>query len=445
MTEVSLEEVNRTVAAIAQSVEAFKQTNDERIAQAVKGRVDPLVDEKLARINADMDKFSDTLKALEKQATRPMRGAGDDAAAERQAKALDEFNLSMQFLAAQGSAGTKQFGSHEDLVKYSRDFAGYLRQGDKVHDLHNYVRQAFSVSVSGEGGFLVPPDMSGRIITKLRESSPMRQLANVRTTSLAEVQGIADTTDITTWWAGEREADTDSTNDPLGLYTIPVDEIRAQPKATLQILEDAAMDFEGWLAAKVASALARGETTAFFTGSGVKKPRGFLDYSNATTPDATRAWGTLQYVITGASGAFKTSDTPPAPADCLHDVVAALKPAYRANATWLQNRATLAAVKKLKDANGQYLWEPSLQLGQAQRLMGYPVAEGEDMPAIAANSLSIAFGDFREGYEIVDRLGITILRDPFTAKGYVRFFTRKRVGGRLVNSDAIKLLKFGTS
>lgn len=216
------------------------------------------------------------------------------------------------------------------------------------------------------------------------------------------------------------------------------------PLATQKVLEDANMDLEAWLAGKVSDLFARKENTAFVSGTGGTQPRGLLDYDLAATADGTRSWGTFEYVASGSSGAFNTSSTLNG-TEKLISLIYALKSGYRGNANFLMSRSTVSTVRALKDANNQYIWQPSVQAGQPATLMGFGVVEAEDMPVIAANSYSIAFGDFNQAYTIVDRVGISVLRDPYTTKGYVGFYTRKRTGGGAVNFEAAKFLKFAAS
>lgn len=209
------------------------------------------------------------------------------------------------------------------------------------------------------------------------------------------------------------------------------------PAATPSLLDDAAVNIDEWLAEEVRIAFAEQEGTAFVTGNGTNKPKGFLAYT--TVANASWTWGNIGYILTGADGAFPASD----PADKLIDLVYAVKSGYRANGHFVMNRATQSVIRKMKDGEGNYLWQPSSSPGEAPTLMSFPVAESEDMPTMAADSLSVAFGDFRRGYLIVDRVGIRVLRDPYSAKPYVLFYTTKRVGGGVQDFEAIKLLKFG--
>ncbi len=211
------------------------------------------------------------------------------------------------------------------------------------------------------------------------------------------------------------------------------------PAATQTLLDDAQVNIEQWLAEEVQIIFAEQEGTAFVSGDGVSQPKGFLSYTNVA--DSAWSWGNLGYIATGVDGAFPASD----PADALLDLAYAPRQAYRAGGTWVMNRKTESAIRKFKDSAGNYIWQPGASAGQPATLFGYPVAEAEDMPDIASNSFSIAFGDFARGYLIVDRVGIRVLRDPYSAKPYVLFYTTKRVGGGVQNFEAIKLMKFGVS
>jgi HK97 family phage major capsid protein len=211
------------------------------------------------------------------------------------------------------------------------------------------------------------------------------------------------------------------------------------PAATTTLLEDSAVNIDEWLAREVEVAFAVQEGNAFVIGDGNNKPKGFLSYP--TVANSAWEWGKLGYIATGQAGAFPASD----PSDVLIDLIYALKAGYRQNAVFVMNRKTQSAVRKFKDSGGSYLWQPPAAAGGRATLMTFPVIEAEDMPDIAANSLSIAFGDFSRGYLVVDRQGVSVLRDPYTAKPYVLFYTTKRVGGGVQDFDAIKLLKFAAS
>ena len=319
--------------------------------------------------------------------------------------------------------------------QYKSAFENYLRRNNAGAD----ETKALAVGSDPDGGFAVPADMSGRITELVRETSPIRQVANVVTISTDALEGVNDLNEATSGWIGETDDRSETTAPKLGAWRIPVHEQYAEPRATQKLLDDAMFDVEEYLAGKIADRFSRMENAAFISGNGVKQPRGILTYP-AGTPNAT-TFNVIEQLPTGGAGAFASSN----PGDALINLVYSLKSVYRENAVFMMRRATLAEVRKLKDGHGNYLWQPDYQTQQGGKLLGFNVVEAEDMPAIGAGSLSIAFGDFNAGYQIVDRQGVRILRDAFTAKPYVKFYTTKRVGGDVVNFEAIKLLKFSAS
>jgi len=240
-------------------------------------------------------------------------------------------------------------------------------------------------------------------------------------------------------WVGETDARLQTASPSLDELSFPAMELFAMPAATTTLLEDSAVNIDEWLAQEVEQVFAAQEGAAFISGDGNSKPKGFLSYN--TVPNASWTWGNIGYIASGASGAFPPSN----PSDVLVDLIYALKAGYRQNGVFVMNRKTQSAIRKFKDTTGNYLWQPPAAVGGKATLMTFPVIEAEDMPDIAANSLSIAFGDFYRGYLIVDRAGVTVLRDPYTAKPYVLFYTTKRVGGGVQDFDAIKLMKFTVS
>lgn len=425
-----MSEIKETVDALNKAFHEFKQSNDERLKQVeARGTADPLLAAKVDNANADISKLSNAIKDL--------------------GKAHDELELSMQRAAPANDSEAKalaEFKQHtrgrahdgvnvEQYRAYKNAFSSYLRRGDAVPA---DIRAAMSVGSDPDGGFYVTPDTSGAIVKKIFETSPIRQIASVQPISTDALEGFADTDEQAGGWVSETGARSDSTTPQGKKYRIPVFEMYSQPSATQQLLDDASVNIEAWLADKVSDKLARLENTAFVSGNGVTQPRGFLDRTTAATADSSRAWGTLEHLVTGTSASFGTA---PNGSDKLIDLVHKLKKGYRTGAVWVMNSVTLGEARKLK-ANGEYIWLPSMTAGQNSQLLGFEVVEAEDMPAIAANSLSIAFGNFKIGYQIVDRQGIRTLRDPYTNKPYVRFYTTSRVGGDVVNSESIKLLKF---
>jgi HK97 family phage major capsid protein len=237
-------------------------------------------------------------------------------------------------------------------------------------------------------------------------------------------------------WVAETAARPETDSPTLAELSFPTMELYAMPAATSALLDDSAVNIDEWIAEEVRDAFAQQEGTAFVTGNGTAKPKGFLAYTNVD--NASWSWGNIGFLKTGVDGAFASSN----PGDKLIDLVYAVKAGYRANGTFVFNRATQAVIRKMKDGEGNYLWQPAAKAGDPSLLMGFPVVESEDMPTIATDSYSVAFGDFRRGYLIVDRVGIRVLRDPYSSKPYVLFYTTKRVGGGVQDFDAIKLLKF---
>ncbi|MFZ2872320.1 phage major capsid protein [Zavarzinia sp.] len=393
---------------LARVFTAFRAENDRRLAEIeTKGRADVVTIETVDRLNAEVGRLSDHVTAIETALARPgsQRKAGRSAAEAAHAEA----------------------------------FSTFLRKGID-HELPGLEKKAMSVASDPDGGYLVAAEMAERIVARLQETSPIRQIASVMTITADAVEGMLDLGEAAAGWVGESEARAETATPQIGLWRIPVHELYAEPRVSQKLLDDASFDVEAWLAQKLAEKMGRAENAAFVAGSGVGSPRGFTTYATAAVADAGRPWGTLQHVATGAAGAFAAAD----PGDVLIGLTYALKAGLRAGARFVMARATAAEVRKLKDtSSGQYLWQPGLAAGSPASLLGYPVVEAEDMPAIGANSLSIAFGNFREGYAVVDRQGIRTLRDPYTAKPQVKFYTTKRVGGDVLDFDAIKLLKFG--
>jgi HK97 family phage major capsid protein len=295
-----------------------------------------------------------------------------------------------------------------------------------------------SVGSNLDGGYTVPLEIEKEVGERLTAISPIRQIAGQRTISANVYKKPFMTSGPAVGWVGETGARTQTDSPVLDQLSFPAMELYAMPAATATLLEDTAVNLDQWLAAEVDQAFAVQEGTAFVTGDGSNKPKGFLSYT--TIANASWVWGDIGYIATGAA-AFPASN----PSDVLVDLIYALKAGYRQNAVFVMNRKTQAAVRKFKDGQGNYLWQPPAVAGGPASLMTFPIIEAEDMPDIAANSLSVAFGDFRRGYLVVDRQGVTVLRDPFTAKPYVLFYTTKRVGGGVQDFDAIKLVKFAAS
>jgi HK97 family phage major capsid protein len=430
-------EIKSLIEKQGQAWEEYKKTNDAIIAAKADGKAIGDLETKLAKISEDMDKLADSKKMIEDFMAKATAPGGNGEVDKDLAAEVKGFNLAMR---AEFQSKGKAIPAELDVDGYKQYKSGFfkLASGLKLEDLVGEERKAMSAGSDPDGGYLLPHSTMGRMVTKLFEQSTMRRLANVQTISTNKIEGIVDNDEADAGWVSELGTRSDSGTPQVGKWEIEAHELYAMPKASQRIIDDAAVDVEGWLAGKVADKFARVEGTAFAAGTGVGQPRGLFSYTTAATSDDTRAWGTFEHVITGASGAFHTTK-----ADPLQDLLGAFKDQYLQRAQWLMRREVRTALRKMKEATSdRYLWEPSLQAGQPDRLLGYAVNIDQYVPAIAADSLSLAFGDFAEAYQIVDRLGVRTLRDPYTAKPYVVFYTTKRTGGGAINSEAVKFLKF---
>ncbi len=312
---------------------------------------------------------------------------------------------------------------------------GYLRRGSEVE------LKSFSGVTAPEGGYAIPHEIDEVIDATLKSISPIRAIANVVRVGSAGYRKLVTQNGVISGWAAETATRPETATPTFNEIVPSFGELYANPAATQAMLDDAAFDVEGWLASEIATEFAKAEGSAFVNGNGTNKPKGFLTLPNATTSDATRTFGTLQYVASGAAGAFVASN----PQDKLVELMHSLRAPYRQGASWVMNSSTLATIRKFKTTDGAFIWQPGMAAGQPDTLLGYPVVEAEDMPDIAANSLSVAFGNFKAGYLIAERTETNILRDPYSNKPYVHFYATKRLGGAVTNSEAIKLMKFAAS
>jgi len=379
---------------ILKAFEEFKAANDEALKQiAAKGHADPLLVAKVDKINEDITAMETKIQAriddVEATAKRP--GAG--MSAEEKAKA-----------------------------EYKTAFNAFARKGD--------FQAALSVGSDPDGGYSVPIEVDSNILSLERNDVVMRRLANVVTLGTPNYTKLVNKHGATSGWVGETEARPETTTPSLAALTPFWGELYANPGATQQMLDDSSFNVEAWLASELAADFAAAENDKFINGLGILCPKGILAYAMALTADATRAFGSVQYIKTAEAAAFKAASATFNPADNLIDMQSALKSAFAGNATWLMNSGTLGTIRKFKDAvNGAYIYQPSLVLGTPATLLGKPVEIDENMPAIAANAFPVAYGDFKRAYTICDRIGTRVLRDPFTNKPYVMFYTTKRVDG----------------
>lgn len=386
------------------TLESYRISNDERLAQIESRRgVDPLTEEKMARIDTALDDATRRLDRLTLDRSRPALGRDEP---------------------------------RDPLVgEHKAAFASYIRSGE-AGGLKRLEGKALSAGSGPDGGYLAPSSVESEILRRLSSASPIRSLATVRTISSGTYKKAFSTTGPASGWVGETAARPQTGSPTLAELSFPAMELYAMPAATQTLLDDAIVNIDQWIAEEVESAFAEQEGAAFVSGDGIDKPKGFLAYP--TVAETSWSWGNIGVLNTGVAGAFATAT----PSDILVDLVYALKAGYRQNASFVMNRKTQAQVRKFKDSTGQYLWQPPASVGAPATLMGFPLVEAEDMPNIANNAVALAFGDFRRGYLVVDRAGVRILRDPYSAKPYVLFYTTKRVGGGVQDFAAIKGLKF---
>ena len=439
------------IAEIGNKLEAQKteqKTQFEGLQQALNAmrteydasKKDVVSNEKVERINAAVEEM--------KQAAVKSQKVIDDLKAE-----ADKLNEQVAALkAGPATSGSKDPRmANPNAAEYVKNFETYFRKGEKaIEGGENALRAlevkaAMSTGSDPDGGYTVTPEMETQIDATVKEISPMRQIATIRPIGTLEYKKLVNQHGVASGWVGETSDRPQTAGANLAELKFSVMEMYAMPAASQGLLDDSFTDIGAWLAGEVELEFAQKEGIAFITGDGANKPHGILG-GYAIVANAQYQWGKIGYVATGASGAFKTDDTPTKPADCLIDLYHSVKSAYRANSTFVANRGTLGAIRKLKDANGDYLVQFLLRNeGFVEQILGRPAVEMPDMPDIAVNSYSVAFGDFKRGYLIVDRVGVRVLRDPYTAKPFVLFYTTKRVGGGVQNFEAIKLLKFAAS
>lgn len=433
--DFDLKAVSEAVADVSKGFEELKNTMAEKDKEMLtKGSFDTLLGDKLTRINEALDEkqaLIDKLHVAVKRKSVQIDGQ-NSSPEEVEKKAATWF----QMLARRKGSSIEGKSDAEAHAEYKNSFGKYLRKDDKV--LNAEESKALSVGSDPDGGYVVDADTSGRMVTRLFETSEIRAYASTQVITTDALEGMYDLDDVSFGWVGETGERTETTTPTLGAWRIPVHEMYAEPRATQKIVDDMAIDLEGWVARKIADKFSRAENAAFVSGNGIAKPRGFLDYAAGSSMTQE-----IERFYTGADGAFAAA---PSGADVLINMIHSMKAQYRRNGVFAMNRTTMGGLRLLKDSEGRMLWQPSIAVGMPSTLLGYPVASFEDMPSYTTtDALAIAFADWAETYQIVDRMGIRILRDPFTAKPWIKFYTTKRTGGDLINGDSIKLLQFGSA
>lgn len=398
---VDVKDVEQVAQELQAKFDAFKEKNDKRL-EAVEQEKGKLAGE-VETLNGKLSELDELKSALEeelKQVKRPTGGSQSKAASE-----------------------------------HKTAFIGFMRKG-KDDGLRELERKALQVGVDEDGGYAVPEELDRTILNLLKDEVVMRQEATTITVGGANYKKLVNLGGTASGWVGETDARPETDASKLGQIEPFMGEIYGNPQATQTMLDDAFFNVEDWINRELAIEFAEQEEIAFTSGNGTKKPKGFLAYASTLDPDKTRAFGTLQHILSGAAAGVT--------ADAIIKLVYTLRKVHRNGAKFMMNNNSLFAIRILKDSEGNYLWRPGLELGQPSSLAGYGVAENEQMPDIAADAKAIAFGNFKRGYTIVDRIGTRILRDPYTKKPFVGFYTTKRTGGMLVDSQAIKLLQIGT-
>lgn len=385
-------DVNALIEGVNKAFHDFKAEHNKQLEDIKKGNADALQALKVDNINADIAKLQAAVdKANEQIAAAAMNG---------------------------GVAALKD-------KEYSQAFYAHMQRGT--------VEASMNKGVAQEGGYLTPTEWDRTINNRLLVVSPMRSICFVQPTSKDSFTKLFNNRGAGSGWVGETDPRPETNTPTLGSLTYKPGEIYANPFATQQMLDDGEIDIEAWLASEVDSEFALQEGAAFVSGNGLNKPAGILTYITGGANAAAHPWGDIKTVASGAAATLT--------ADSIIDLIHALPEEYTGEARFVMSRTTQGGIRKLKDGQGNFLWQPSMQAGQPATLSGYSITSMPGMPGVAANSTPILFGDFRRGYMIVDRMGIRVLRDPYSKKPFVQFYTTKRVGGGLLNPDVIKALK----
>lgn len=409
-------EQTKVLNELKATFEAFKAERTKELDDIKAGMADVVQTDKVDRINADLGKLT---------------------------KELDSVNAAIAAFKVGGAGGDM---ADPAVAAHASAFNTWFRKGDRALDADMReleVKAKMTTQSDPDGGYLVPEETEAGIDRVLGTVSTMRSLARVISIGTSTYKKLVNMGGAGAGWVGEEQARPETATPTLREIAIDAMELYANPAITQTALDDARIDIAAWLADEVSVEFAEQEGTAFVTGNGVNKPRGFLSYD--TVANASYAWGKLGYVASGKAADFADTSTTVSKADALIDLYYALKSGYRNNASWLMSDAVMGTVRKFKDADGNFLWAPPTAAAGVATILGKPVANDDNMQAVGAGNFPIAFGDFSRGYLIVDRFGVRVLRDPYTNKPFVHFYTTKRVGGGVTNFEAIKLLKIAAS
>lgn len=427
--EATIKNVADAIEKINGAFDEYKKTNDSRLEAIKAGTSTESLDAKLAKMDQHIDALTDAksrLERLETKMARPGAYGGDQKDGESRESA-EYKDAVLNWMRSPTDSERKQA----------------VHIAAKAFDAKSRETKAAAVvtSTGASGGYALPEQIERAIARLSVDISPIRQIATVRMVGTSDYKELFDINGAGFEWLGEADTRNQTNTPDLAEVAPTFGMASAKPQASEESLDDLFFNIEDWLISSSAETIAAGEGAAFVSGNGTKKPTGFLaGPTPVTTADSSRAFGTLQYIASGQAAAM------PSTLDTFIDIIYSLRARYRANASWVTSKLVLAALRKYKESTtNAYMWAGPVAAGEPSTFYGYPIVEAEDMPAVGAGAFSMAFGDFREGYLIVDRIGMRITRDEITTPGYVKFYVRKRVGGKIRNSQAIKLLKIAAS
>ena len=403
-----MDELKKLIEALGRAFEEFKAENDKRIKELEKGKTDPVLADKIEKVNADLSKMSEMKKQLEAIETAIAKG---------------------------GLPGGGKTELEKVKAQHKDAFNRWFRTGVEGDLKSLQFKASASTLDDTAGGFTVPEEIDMAIDRVAMTVSAMRRICTVRRISTSEYKKLVSQGGTSSGWVAEKESRSETDTPTLAQIAINTKELYAMPYATQELLDDSALDIAAWLADEVSIEFQEEEGAAFITGSGVGDPKGIASYTFAA--NASYVWGKVGYIAGGHATLLNSADK-------LIDLQHALKSVYRNGAAWLMADSTLGKIRQLKDGEGNYLWRPGLAEGAPDTLLGKPVEIDDNVDAIGANKYPVFFANFKRAYMIVDRIGVRVLRDPYSAKPYVAFYTTKRVGGGIVMYEAIKALKIST-
>lgn len=431
--EPTLGTIAETIDKLGTAFEEYKNTNDARLVAIEEGKSTADLDAKLDLIEESMDSLEEQKSRLEKLETkfaRPGAFSGSGREQRESDESLAYKSAFFDWIRAPRDSGREQ--------RLSQTYKA-LEVKNAADSRETRATQAL-VGVNAAGGYALPKVIENAIARLSIDISPIRQIATVRTVGSTDYHELFDINGASFEWLGEGDTRNQTNTADMAEIVPTFGMASAKPQASEEALDDLFFNVEDWLIESASESMSGGEGAAFISGNGVKKPTGILGGPTpVATGDGARAFGTLQYFASGQAAGLPTNP------DVFLDMVYGVRARYRNNAQWLTSKAVLAGLRKYKDDNGQYLWQPALTAGQPATFLGFGITEAEDMPAVAANAFPLAFGDFKEGYLICDKVGMRITRDEITTPGFIKFYVRRRVGGKLRNTQAIKLLKIAAS